>query len=86
MNTDVCEQLLRDATSKMLEAHLAEIDDECIRIAAYCRELRQDHLTADEREMYEAKLYAALTHLQNHIGPAIEEWDRVDDALPDDDD
>jgi hypothetical protein len=40
----------------------------------------------DDRDTTEGRLYAALSHLQNHVGPALKEWDRVDDALPDDED
>jgi hypothetical protein len=70
----------------MLEMHLSEILDECENFAEYCRILRQDDLSEDDRGTYEGRLYAAIGHLQNHVGPALTEWDRVDETLPDDDD
>lgn len=85
MTTKVHDPLLRDATSKTMEVHLGEILEECDHIVEYCRRLRQTSLSEEERETDEGELYAALTHLQHHIGPALEEWDRVLDALPADD-
>jgi hypothetical protein len=39
---------------------------------------------SDKRDEYEGRLYAALTHLEHHVKPAIKEWDRVVDRMPDD--
>lgn len=86
MTTKVHELILKDATNRMLEVHLSEIAEECGRIVDYCHRLRQSTLSAEERDTYEGKLYAALSHLQNHIGPALQEWDRVIEALPQQDD
>jgi hypothetical protein len=80
------EQILKGATSTLLQMHVSEIAEECENIVIYCRKLRQRNLTDDERYTYEGKLYAALTHLQNHVRPATEEWDRWIDSLPDDED
>ncbi|MDO9117846.1 MAG: hypothetical protein Q7U39_07810 [Nitrospira sp.] len=41
-------------------------------------------LVADEgvdRAIVE-RLHAALTHLDHHVKPAIKEWDRIVDRLP----
>jgi hypothetical protein len=86
MTTETIEQIMPDANSSLLEMHLSEIAEECENIVNYCRRLRGRDLTEDERDTYEAELYVALTHLLNHVSPAIEEWDRWFDSLPDDDD
>jgi hypothetical protein len=70
----------------MLEMHLSEILEECENIVRYCRTLHQDDLPTDDRDTVEGDLYAAIGHLQNHVGPALQEWDRVIETLPDDDD
>ena len=38
----------------------------------------------EKRDEYEGRLYVALTHLDHHVKPAITEWDRVVDRMPDD--
>jgi len=35
------------------------------------------------REMIEGDLYAWLLHLKNHVQPAIAEWDRLINEMPD---
>jgi hypothetical protein len=85
MTTATAEPLLRDATSRLLEMHLSDILEECENIVAYGRTLRQDDLLTDDRDTVEGELYAAIGHLQHHIGPALQEWDRVIETLPDDD-
>jgi hypothetical protein len=37
-----------------------------------------------KRDEYEGRLYGALTHLDHHVKPAIKEWDRVVDKMPQD--
>jgi hypothetical protein len=69
-----------------LEAHLSEILEECESLLEYGRILRQDDLSSDDRDTYEGRLYAGISHLQNHVGPALKEWDQVIDSMPDDDD
>ena len=85
MTTGISEPLLREATSNMLEMHLSEILEECENIVEYCQKLRQDDLPTDDRDTLEGELYAAISHLHNHVGPALQEWDRVDEALPEED-
>jgi hypothetical protein len=86
MTTATSEPLLRDATSSLLEMHLSEILEECQNIVEYGRALRQDDLPTDDRDTLEGELYAAIGHLQNHVGPALQEWDRVIETLPEEDD
>jgi hypothetical protein len=86
MTTGISEPLLREATSNMLEMHLSEILEECENIVEYGRKLRQDDLPTDDRDTLEGELYAAISHLHNHVDPALQEWDRVDEALPEEDD
>lgn len=38
--------------------------------------------THEKRDEHEGRLYAALTHLNHHVKPAIKEWDRVVDRMP----
>jgi hypothetical protein len=40
--------------------------------------------TDAKRDEYEGRLYVALTHLDHHVKPAIKEWDRVVDRMPED--
>lgn len=82
MMTKPDERILREATNDILEAHLSEILEECTNIVEYCGKLRQTSLSEEERDTYEGELYSALTHLQNHIGPALQEWDRLIEVLP----
>jgi hypothetical protein len=77
--------LLMELSSDELQLHLAEIADESANILYYCERLRQADLPEDERDRFEGDLYVALEHLRNHVGPALDEWDRMIDALPEDD-
>jgi hypothetical protein len=74
-----------ELSSNELQLHLSEIADECSNIVRYCERLRRTELPEAERDRYEGDLYVALEHLRNHVGPALDEWDRLVDALPDDD-
>lgn len=38
-----------------------------------------------KRDDYEGRFYAALAHLNHHLKPAIKEWDRVVDRMPNED-
>ena len=71
-------------SSDILEMHLAELAEECASILGYVAMLKKAELDSDEREKYEAMLYAALTHLLNHAKPAIKEWDRIVEQMPED--
>jgi hypothetical protein len=74
-----------ELTSEELQLHLAEISDECANIARYCQHLRKAGLPADERDRLEGDLFVALEHLRDHVGPALDERDRLIEALPEDD-
>ena len=71
---------LIEPSSSLLEMHLQEIGEECRNIAAYLRTLRRSARTSKAAQAAEADLYAALTHLEHHAGPAVKEWERVMDG------
>jgi hypothetical protein len=80
-----------DPTSDLLDMHLIELGEECARFVALLQALRSmaaipDWLSEEERSRTDADLYASLSHLSNHVQPALDEWDRLIDAMPDDDD
>jgi hypothetical protein len=66
-----------------LEMHLEEIGEECRNITGYLRVLKRATRGSEEAEDAEAQLYAALTHLEHHAGPAVREWERVLDRMDD---
>lgn len=71
-------------SSSMLDNHLDEIvetTEEVLGLVAILKTLSPDDSKRDE---YEGRLYAALTHLDHHVKPAIKEWDRVVDRMPED--
>ena len=80
-----------DPTSDLLDMHLIELGEECARFVALLQALRSmaaipEWLSEEERSRTDADLYASLSHLSNHVQPALDEWDRLIDAMPDDDD
>ena len=84
-------QSLFNPSSSLLETHLAELEEECTRFLSLITALRmaaQSPQAAgeDERDTLEAEIYASLSHLRNHVGPAMEEIDRLIDEMPDDED
>lgn len=71
-------------SSSMLDNHFDEIvetTEEVLGLVAILKTLSPDDSKRDE---YEGRLYAALTHLDHHVKPAIKEWDRVVDRMPED--
>ena len=77
-------------SSNMLDMHLQELTEECARFVAMIEALRTMSVSpepADEevRGYIEANLYASLSHMNNHVQPAMDEWDRLVESLPDDD-
>lgn len=77
-------------SSNMLDMHLQELTEECARFVAMIEALRTMSVSqepADEelRGYIEANLYASLSHMNNHVQPAMDEWDRLVEELPDDD-
>ena len=76
-------------SSTLLDMHLAELEEECARFVALISALRSMAAVpewADEelRESTEGNLYASLSHLKNHVEPALDEMDRLLDEMPDD--
>jgi hypothetical protein len=75
--------------SDLLEMHLVELGEECARFVALLQALRSmaaipEWLSEDERSRTDADLYASLSHLSHHVQPALDEWDRLIDETPDD--
>jgi hypothetical protein len=71
-------------SSPPLDNHMdeiAEASEEILGLVAILKTLSSTDATRDE---YEGRLYGALTHLDHHVKPAIKEWDRVVDRMPDD--
>jgi hypothetical protein len=69
-------------TSPLLEMHLQEILEECSHLLGYAA-LLQRAPRKSERIALEAQLYVSLTHLHNHVFPALQEWDRLEEANSD---
>lgn len=74
---------LINPSSDALDIHLRELEEECARCVALISALRSTR-GGQMREMIEGDLYASLLHLKNHVQPAIAEWDRLIDEMPDD--
>jgi hypothetical protein len=78
-------------SSNVLEMHLTELGEECARFVALLEALRilaakPEWLSEEGRSSTDANLYTSLSHLSYHVQPALEEWDRLIDELPDDED
>lgn len=69
-------------STPMLEQHFVEILEAVEAIHNLSGALRVIPLDDKNRDEYEGRLYAALTHLDHHVKPAIKEWDRVVDRMP----
>ena len=68
-------------SSAVLDNHLDELLETIEEIRGLSALLKSLSL-AKKREEYEGRLYVALTHLDHHVKPAIREWDRVVDRMP----
>jgi hypothetical protein len=71
-------------SSRTLDFHLDELEEECARFVALIGALRSTW-NSETREVIEGDLYASLHHLKYHVQPALKEWDRLTDEMPDDD-
>lgn len=74
---------LLSASSVGLEHHMQDILEAVEEIHNLAGTLNVLPLDDEKRDVYEGRLYVALTHLDHHVKPAIKEWDRVVDRLPD---
>jgi hypothetical protein len=78
-------------SSNLLDMHLQELEEECARFVALMSALRSmaaiPAWTDEEvRESTAGNLYASLSHLSHHVQPALDEWERLEAEMPDDDD
>jgi len=71
-------------SSALLDNHFHEILETVEEIRGLIAILRSLAPADEKRDEYEGRLYAALTHLDHHVKPAIKEWDHVVDRMPDD--
>ncbi|HSA85936.1 MAG TPA: hypothetical protein VLE46_07125 [Nitrospira sp.] len=71
-------------SSTLLDNHFSELLEAIEEIRGLIALLKELSTISDKRDEYEGRLYAALTHLEHHVKPAIKEWDRVVDRMPDD--
>jgi hypothetical protein len=68
-------------SSALLENHFTELLEAIEEIRGLTTLLKSLPPADETREEYEGRLYAALTHLDHHVKPAIKEWDRVVDRM-----
>jgi hypothetical protein len=71
-------------SSSLLDNHIDEITETSEEILGLVALLKTLSPTDSKRDEYEGRLYGALTHLDHHVKPAIKEWDRVVDRMPED--
>ncbi|MFO0706375.1 MAG: hypothetical protein U0412_05940 [Nitrospira sp.] len=71
-------------SSPLLDNHFDEIVEASEEILGLVAILKRMSPTDPNRDEYEGRLYGALTHLDHHVKPAIKEWDRVVDRMPED--
>ena len=70
-------------SSTLLDNHFEELLEAIEEIRGLTALLKALPATSEQRDDYEGRLYAALSHLDHHVKPAIKEWDRVVDRMPD---
>ena len=68
-------------SSSTLDFHLGELEEECARFVALIGALRSTW-DSERRDVIEGDLYASLHHLEYHVRPALKEWDRLTDKMP----
>lgn len=71
-------------SSPMLDHHLEDLMEAVEEIHNLAGVLKVISPHDEKRDEYEGRLYAALTHLDHHVKPAIKEWDHVVDRMPED--
>jgi hypothetical protein len=77
-------QSLLTPSSHLLDNHVDEIVEASEEILGLVAILKSLSPTDPKRDEYEGLLYGALTHLDHHVKPAIKEWDRIVDQMPED--
>lgn len=82
-------QSLISVSSNLLDMHLSELAEECAQFVALLQALRAmaalpESADKEVQEYTEANLYASLSHLSHHVQPALDEWERLEDEIPDD--
>jgi hypothetical protein len=87
---EVRKESLVSPSSSLLDMHLEELEEECARFLSLIAALRSmaerpETADEDERATIEGELYASLSHMKNHVQPALREMDRLLDEMPDDD-
>ena len=70
-------------SSALLDNHFEELLEAIEEIRGLTALLKSISSRDEKREEYEGRLYAALTHLDHHVKPAIKEWYRVVDRMAD---
>lgn len=89
--SELKEQSLVSPSSSSLDMHLTELEEECARFLSLVAALRlmagrpgaEDE---DLRDSIEGDLYASISHMHNHVEPALKEMDRLLDEMPEDQD
>jgi hypothetical protein len=71
-------------SSSLLDNHFEEILETIEEILGLVAILKTLSPADEKRDEYEGRLYVALTHLDHHVKPAIKEWERLVDRMPDD--
>ncbi|MGH7233620.1 MAG: hypothetical protein ACREJU_20000 [Nitrospiraceae bacterium] len=71
-------------SSSLLDNHFEEMLETVEEIRVLVAILKSLSPADEKRDEYEGRLYVALTHLDHHVKPAIKEWDRVVDHMPND--
>lgn len=71
-------------SSALLDNHFDEIAETSEEILGLVAILKSLSPADPQRDEYEGRLYGALTHLEHHVKPAIKEWDRIVDQMPED--
>lgn len=69
-------------SSSLLDNHFVEIMETAEEVLGLVAILKTLSPADSKRDEYEGRLYGALTHLDHHVTPAIKEWDRVVDKMP----
>jgi hypothetical protein len=89
--SELKEQSLVCPSSSLLDMHLTELEEECARFLSLLAALRSmagkpETEDEDKRDSLEGDLYASISHMHNHVEPALQEMDRLLDEMPEDED